>query len=562
MRQKTKPMKKNLELLSILVPFLKPYWKKLILVLILLPISSISFSIQPVIMQRAIDGPLSQANYQGLWVFALALAVAVGINFLVQIWQFWLVNIIGQDIITSLRLKMFSHLERLPMTFFDKTPVGRSVSRITSDLEQLSESLAGGLVLVVLDFLNIFTIFIFMLYLNPALALIISSFLIPIYFLANFYQDKFRQANLDSRQELAKLNSFLQQNIVGISVVHALNSIQKSMKIFDANNKKYFKANDQSIKADAQLSALIELVSLLSIVCLLWFSLKVVDTSFKIPISIGIILAFVQYTQSLFEPIRNLTDKFTVIQSAFTALERVKQILDEREDIFDIKNPQSIPGLHTTENQPLIEFKDVWFKYSLNSPWVLKGINFKIFAGQKIAFVGKTGSGKSTIIKLMTRLYEVTNGEIFIAGINIKNIAQDELRAFIATIHQDSYIFSGDLQQNIQLNRNYSKIDWKLVTELIQKTSLKLDTKLSERATNISSGEEQLINFARVFSAHPEVIILDEASAKIDIKTENYLQEVLENNIKNKTIIYVAHRLETITHCDRIYTIYDGKIIN
>lgn len=553
---------KNLELLKTLKPFLRPYLKKLFLVLLLLPLSSISFSIQPVIMQRAIDGPLSKGDFAGLWVFALALGLAVMFNFFVQIWQFWLVNIIGQDLIASLRLKIFSHLERLPMSFFDRTPVGRSVSRITSDLEQLSESLAGGLVLVVLDLLNIVTILVFMLYLSPVFALVVSAFLIPIYFLSLYYQEKFRKANLDSRQELAKLNSFLQQNIVGISVVHALNSIKKSMRIFDDNNKKYFQANDQSIKADAQLSALIELVSLLAIVCLIWLSLKIIDSTIHIPISIGIILAFIQYTQSLFEPIRNLTDKFTVIQSAFTALERVNQILEEKEDIFDIKNPRKIPALNTLENQPLIEFKNVWFRYSASSPWVLENINLKIFPGQKVAFVGKTGAGKTSIIKLMTRLYEVTSGEILLGGINIKDIAQDDLRAFIGTVHQDSYIFAGDLLHNIQLNRDYSQIDWSLVNELLSKSSLKLETKLSERATNISSGEEQLINFARVFSANPPVIILDEASAKIDVKTENHLQQVLTKHIKNKTLIYVAHRLETISHCDRIYTLERGKIID
>ena len=553
---------KNLELLKILKPFLKPYQKKLFLVLLLLPLSSISFSIQPVIMQRAIDGPLSKGDFSGLWVFALALGLAVLFNFFAQIWQFWLVNIIGQDLIASLRLKIFSHLERLPMSFFDKTPVGRSVSRITSDLEQLSESLAGGLVLVVLDLLNIVTILVFMLYLSPVFALVVSSFLIPIYFLSIYYQEKFRKANLDSRQELAKLNSFLQQNIVGISVVHALNSIKKSMRIFDDNNKKYFQANDQSIKADAQLSALIELVSLLAIVCLILLSLKIIDSTFHIPISIGIILAFIQYTQSLFEPIRNLTDKFTVIQSAFTALERVNQILEEKEEIFDIKNPLKIPALNTLQNQPLIEFKNVWFRYSPNLPWVLQNINLKIYPGQKVAFVGKTGAGKTSIIKLMTRLYEVTSGEILLGGVNIKDIAQDDLRAFIGTVHQDSYIFAGDLLHNIQLNRNYSQIDWSLVQDMLSKSSLKLETQLSERATNISSGEEQLINFARVFSAHPPVIILDEASAKIDVKTENHLQQVLTKHIKNKTLIYVAHRLETISHCDRIYTLERGKIID
>lgn len=546
-------MKSNLELLKIIVPFLAPYKKQILIVFAMLPLSSVSFSVQPVIMQRAVDGPLTEGNINGLGIFVLALLLAVIINFVTQIVQFWLINSIGQNVIAEARYKLFAHLERLPMSFFDRTPVGRSVSRITSDMEQLSESLAGGLVMVALDAMSVITIFVFMLYLNVHLTLMVSVFLIPIYYASNYYQEKFREANLNARNELSKLNSFLQQNIVGISVVHALSSIEKSMRIFADNNRRYFKANDDSIKADAQLSALIELVSLLAIVALVWISMKIIGGSFATSISVGIILAFLQYTQSLFEPIRNLTERFTVIQSAFTALERIKQLLDEKQEIKDIAKPKSLSreSFTTVSATPIIEFNDVWFRYAENSPWVLQGVNCKIHQGEKIAFIGKTGSGKTTIIKLLTRLYEPSRGSIKVCGIDIRELKQDELRTHMGTVHQDSYIFAGDLLQNIQLNRKDADIDWKLVEEILRKTSLSLTTKVSERATNISSGEEQVINFARVFAANPSVIIFDEASSKIDVRTENHLQELLEKYIKNKTVIYIAHRLETLSHVTR-----------
>lgn len=548
-----KKMKSNLELLKIIVPFLAPYKKQILIVFAMLPLSSVSFSVQPVIMQRAVDGPLTEGNINGLGIFVLALLLAVIINFVTQIVQFWLINSIGQNVIAEARYKLFAHLERLPMSFFDRTPVGRSVSRITSDMEQLSESLAGGLVMVALDAMSVITIFVFMLYLNVHLTLMVSVFLIPIYYASNYYQEKFREANLNARNELSKLNSFLQQNIVGISVVHALSSIEKSMRIFADNNRRYFKANDDSIKADAQLSALIELVSLLAIVALVWISMKIIGGSFATSISVGIILAFLQYTQSLFEPIRNLTERFTVIQSAFTALERIKQLLDEKQEIKDIAKPKSLSreSFTTVSATPIIEFNDVWFRYAENSPWVLQGVNCKIHQGEKIAFIGKTGSGKTTIIKLLTRLYEPSRGSIKVCGIDIRELKQDELRTHMGTVHQDSYIFAGDLLQNIQLNRKDADIDWKLVEEILRKTSLSLTTKVSERATNISSGEEQVINFARVFAANPSVIIFDEASSKIDVRTENHLQELLEKYIKNKTVIYIAHRLETLSHVTR-----------
>ena len=252
---------RDLKLFKLIIPFFKPYHVQVWIIILLLPISSFTYSFQPIIIQKAVDGPLLSGSLDGLWIYVLYLALIVAVNFFVQVYQLWLVNSVGQNLVADLRSALFSHLESMSMSWFDRTPVGRSVSRITSDVEQLAESFAGGLALVVLDAFNIIGIFIFMFYLNFKLSILISISVIPIIFCSIYFQDKYRKANFNSRVELAKLNSFLQQNIVGISVVQVLNSANKSMEKFSKANQKYFKANDNCVKADAQLSAITEMIS-------------------------------------------------------------------------------------------------------------------------------------------------------------------------------------------------------------------------------------------------------------------------------------------------------------
>ena len=546
----------NLSLVRISYPFLKPYFWQIASALIVLPLSSFTYSVQPLILQKAIDNLLVHGNYSQLWIYVLVLLLAVVFNFFLQVYQFLVMNKVGQNVVANIRLALFSHLEQLSMSFFDKTPVGRSVSRITSDMEQLAESFVGGLVLILLDIFNIIGILLFMFYLNWQLSLAVSIFLIPIYFMTEYYQEMYRKANLEARRELAKLNSFLQQNVVGITVVQALNSAQKSMEKFAENNLKYFKANDESIKADARLSAGIEAISLIAIAALIFVS------SFPVllnhGLSIGVILAFIQYAQSLFEPIRNLSDRFTVVQAAFTSIERMQELLDEPIEISD-----GLRELTADNHQPIIEFKNISFKYSSDDDhWVLRDLSFQVKQGQKLAIVGRTGSGKSTIIKLLTRLYEPQQGSILINGIDINQYKQSDLREMVAVIHQDSYIFAGDLEANVSLGRDVSKLNMALVYPFLDAApNLKMATVLSERGGNISSGEEQVLNFARAVVTDPQILVLDEATAKIDLKTERQIQTAMKGFLQNKTAIIIAHRLETIRNCDVILCLDSGRIV-
>ena len=547
---------KDLELLKLIAEFAKPYRKVLLLSLILLPLSSIAFSLQPYLMQRAIDGPLKAGNYTELQIYIVIFLGAILFNFFIHLMQIYVINSTAQKIITDIRLKLFDHLEKLPMTFFDKNPVGRSVTRLTSDVEQLSDSFAGGMISVIIDCLNIITIIVFMLVINWKLCLCIVSFLVPVAFLARHFQNSFRKSNHVARQKLSVLNSFLQQNIVGISVVQMLNCADKNKRIFDVSNQEYFKANDKSIWADASFSAGIELVSILSVLALLFLSKEILLSQ---ALTIGVLISFLQYAQSLFEPVRNLSDRFTIIQSGFTAAERINELLKETGAIQDNENAETeINNSRDVKSEYLIEFNDVWFRYSdsEDSPWILKGVSFKIKPHEFVAIVGATGSGKSSIIKLLTRLYEPQQGEIKINGHDLKDIPLADLRKFTGVIHQDSYIFAGDLRSNIELRRKDINLD--RAKPFLNKLNMNLDTKLNERATNISSGEEQLINFARAIVSEPELLILDEATAKIDLNTEAFIQEELEHFRKNRTLLVVAHRLETIKNADKVISIQAG----
>lgn len=557
--------KSNLQLLNLLLPYFKPHALKIGFSLLLLPVASATFAAQPFILQKAIDDSLKSFDLEKLYFYVALLIGAVLVNFFAQVLQFWFINQVGQNSVADLRLNLFSHLQRLPMTYFDKTPVGRSVSRVTSDVEQLSESFAGGLILVILDVFNILAILCFMFFLNWKLSLAVSFFLIPIYLLSIKYQSMFRKSNLEARKKLSELNSFLQQNVVGINVVHALNSAQKSMDKFAKSNKEYFEANDISIKADSQLSALIELVSIIALLTMIFLSSMILKNNV---ITIGMILAFLQYTQSLFEPIRNLSDRFTIIQSAFTAAERVDQLLDEKEevDMGEIKEVVLKENLFQGQNisfrysRPL-DTKNEFNQKQVFTDWVLKDLEFNFKRSKKYALVGRTGSGKSTIIKLLTRLYEIESGELKFCGEAINNFSKETLRSNIAVIHQDSYIFAGSLRENIRLNRKEEKLDWEFIKPLLALTNLNLDMELSERATNISSGEAQVINFARALITKPDIIVLDEATAKIDIQTEKTLQTFLEDYLQDKTAIIIAHRLETIKNCDEILFLKNGSVI-
>ncbi len=538
----------DLKLIKIALDFLKPYWRQVLLILILLPLTAFCYSMQPLIIQRAIDGPLAKLDIHGLQFYVLALIAFVVLNFTLQVLQFRVMNFLGQTLVAHIRTELFVHLEYLSMSFFDRTPVGRSVSRLTSDIEQLAESFAGGLVLLALDVFNILGILVCMFYLNWKLSLALLVFLLPIYWVTDYFQELYRKSNLEARKQLANLNSILQQNIIGIPVIHLSNSAEKNKAKFAEKNTSYFKANDISIKADAQLTAAIELLSLIALAAMIYLSSNLIEYG----LSIGVVIAFLQYSQTLFDPIRNLSERFTVIQSAMTGLERMQELLDEP---IMIKDPV-VQELHhidisSKNNIPLVEFNKVSFRYNHDSNWILKDFDLQVFKGQRVGIKGKTGSGKTTLAKLLTRLYEADEGLVKFNGVDIKQIKQESLRQAIAIVHQDIYIFAGDLAANISLGKD---VDWDRIQPILEHTSCTLESNLSERGLNISAGEQQLINLARALVLDPQLLILDEATAKIDPHSEASIEQLLDDFMAkgDKTLMIIAHRPNSLKKCDLV----------
>lgn len=547
----------NWDLAKLLAPFLKPYIVRVVLILLLLPLGSFAFSVQPLIIQKAIDGPLKDLQsgaYEALTPYVFALVGAIVATFVIQITMLYSINKLGQLMVTDIRYKLFSHLESLPMAFFDQVPVGRNVTRITNDMESLAESFAGGLILTMVDLVNAAGIIFFMLYLDLKLSLAVIFLLLPMYFLAVHFQSVYRQANLKARAELSRLNSFLQQNVIGIEIVQALNSASKSMRRFAENNQKYFDANDTSVKADAQFSASIEFVSITAIAILIFLSEHILLSG--LGLSIGVLVAFLQYTQSLFDPIRNLSDRFTIIQSGFTSAERILALLQEPEAIKDPEHPISLAVLQSKHGDsfPTLEFENIYFRYSEDSAWVFEDFSMVLEPGETLAITGRTGSGKSTIIKLLTRLYEIESGSIKINGVDIRDFKQSDLRQFITSIHQESYTFEGDLRSNIVMGREDVELSLaEPFLEILKDKGLELDSSLDSRAKNISAGSEQVINFARAIISKPKIIVLDEATANMDLQTEALVLGALKKyqETNNVTLISIAHRLDTVADYNR-----------
>ncbi|MBD2690553.1 ABC transporter ATP-binding protein [Anabaena catenula] len=495
--------------------------------------------------------------------------------------QGYLVQKLGQKITAAIREDLFHHVTSLAVRFFDRTPVGKLITRLTSDVESLGDVFATGAIGIVSDLFSMLVIIGLMFSLQWQLAGLLLLILLPITWVIIYFQQQYRKANYKAREELSKLNSQLQENIVGINVVQLFRREQFNAELFRATNNQYVKELDYTIWYDSAVSATLEWISLIAIAGVLWIGgLLLLDKN----ITFGILSAFILYAQQLFDPLRNFAEKFTVIQSGFTAVERVSDILDERIEISDILHPQSsilnvnlgyideiINSLESQNFTPRdelgeIRFEHVWFAYK-DDDYVIKDLDFTIHPGEKIALVGPTGAGKSSIIRLLCRLYEPTQGRILIDGVDIRDIPQAELRRYMAVILQEAFLFAGDVKSNITLGDSYTFAEIQQaaektnVAEFIDQLPQGYDTQLRERGTNISSGQKQLLAFARAAIRNPQILVLDEATASLDVGTEALVQQALNQLLTKRTAIIIAHRLSTIRNVDRIFVLKRGELI-
>jgi ATP-binding cassette, subfamily B, multidrug efflux pump len=559
-----------------LFPYLGSHRKALVTALGLLIPLSIAGAIQPLIIGQAI----SLLRGENTWFFLKDLALQQGLNLLIGLMlgailvrlafaatQGYIIQKIGQEITATIRKDLFKHVTSLSSSFFDRAPVGKLVTRMTSDVEALGDVFASGAIGVVSDFIYILTIVVIIYAVEWRLASMLLLMLIPVSALIIYFQRQFRRANYQGREELSKLNSILQENIAGINVVQLFRRERFNSEMFRSINERYRQAIDKTIFHESAISATLEWISLVAIAAVLWLGGSfILDKS----LNFGTLSTFILYAQILFNPIKQFADKFTTFQSGFTAIERISELMAEPIDIRDseisLQNSLSQQKEINQRRSGEIRFENVWFGYK-EDEFVLKNLNFIINPGEKIALVGPTGAGKSSIIRLLCRLYEPTKGRILVDGIDIRDIPQAELRRYVGVILQESFLFAGDVKRNITLGESYpiEQIEESArltnIDRFIEQLPQGYDTQLRERGSNLSGGQRQLLAFARVAIRNPSVLVLDEATSSLDVGTEASIQEALDRLLVNRTAIIIAHRLSTIRNVDRIFVLKQGELI-
>ncbi|TCS87499.1 ATP-binding cassette subfamily B protein/subfamily B ATP-binding cassette protein MsbA [Keratinibaculum paraultunense] len=487
-------------------------------------------------------------------IFLLAIIVVFILNYL----QTYVLNYTGQKIIFNIRQDLYSHIQSLSLSYFDKNPVGRLVTRVTNDAETLNEMYTGVLINLFKDVFILVGIIIVMLKMNYKLALISFS-LIPLILIASIvFRKKIREVYRLGRVQLAKINSTLNENITGMKTIQIFKKEEKISKQFDEINTAYLNTAKKEVNLHAIFRPSIEIINSLGLVTLVYYGSGQVISGY---IEFGVLYAFIDYLQKFFQPILDLTEKYNILQAAMASSEKIFSILDEDDMIENTNNPVPIKEL-----KGKIEFKNVWFAYE-DENWVLKDVSFTINPGEIVAFVGATGAGKSSIINLITRFYDIQKGEILIDGVNIKKYDKFELRKHIGVVLQDVFLFTGTIKDNIRLNNyNISDEEIKQIAKyvnahhFIEKLPRQYDEPVMERGATLSAGEKQLLAFARTLAFDPSILILDEATSNIDTETELLIQDALQKLIKGRTTIAVAHRLSTIQNSDKIIVLKNGVI--
>lgn len=546
------------KLIKRLLVYLQPFKGYVFLSLFILLVITAAELIEPIIIKIAIDKNIAQGDLRGLSMTGVAFILTLLVQSLGLYGHRYLSSWLGQKMMYDIRVQVFSHIQKLPLSFFDKNPVGRLVTRATNDIETLNDMLSSGIVAIFGDVVVIVGIVSVMLRLNWQLALVTFAVL-PFLFLAtDIFRRKIRGAYRDMRLRLARINSFLQENITGMATVQVFNREEQNSSQFREHNNSFKEASLRTIRYHGIFFPLISLLTSVSTSLIIWYGGGAV---LRHTLSLGVLVAFMQYVRRFFRPLQDLADKYNSLQAAMASSERVFKLLDE-------PIQQSLHGRpeRLVNGVGKIEFEDVSFAYN-SDDYVLRDISFVIKPGEKIAVVGATGAGKTSIISLINRMYEPTQGRILLNGADITHVDFHELRTRIGIVLQDVFIFSGTVRDNIGLgDKSISEAEIIRAAERVNAHKFisafedGYDHILTERGSNLSVGQKQLLSFARVLAFNPEILILDEATSSVDTETEALISTAIHELMRNRTSIIIAHRLSTIRDVDRIIVLHKGKI--
>ena len=500
----------------------------------------------------------------GLILVSLAFTVSLLLSFGLQYAQVRIMQWVGQETMYDLRKEIFEHLQRLPVSFFDRSPIGRLVTRVTTDVDALNDLFASGVVAMLNDVVLLIAMAVMLFRWHRYLALVTFSPLPFMIILTYFFRNKVRGANRRIRTAIARINAFLQEHISGMAVVQLFNREEKSRRQFEKLNRVHMDAYKDAIDAFAFFYPAVEFLSWGGIALIYWTGgLRILAGE----LTIGVLISFMMYAQRFFRPIQDLSEKFNILQTAMAASERIFRLLDQP---LPVMAPVQVERLPDPRGE--IEFRNVWFAYHggaepRDQDWVLRDVSFRIAPGQTLAIVGHTGAGKTTIIQLLLRFYEIQRGQILLDGIDIREMDAQDLRQLFGIVLQDPFLFTGTLESNVKLGTEH--IDRAGVESAIREVGLGpflsaqpqgIDTPVTERGSTLSVGQRQLVSFARALAHNPKFLILDEATSSVDTKTEILIREALGRLLEGRTAVVIAHRLSTIQHADRILVFHKGRL--
>lgn len=541
-----------------LIAYMKPYAHWVIFDLLLV-LGLTAFDLyRPMLVGDAIDTFGANGDYDVIIATAIKYAVVLALSFAFNIAQTWILQKTGQNIILQMRKDLYRHIQSLGSRYFDITPVGKLVTRVTNDVEALNEMYSGILVQLFRNIVKIVGLAGVMLVLDVRLAAI-SFVLMPLVIgLTVLCQKIARNIYRLYRTRLTDINTFLSEHLSGMKIIQIFGRQERKFEEFHDKNTKLYKAFYREMLMYAVFRPLIYILSILSLMIVLWFGSKNV---FDEIISVGTLYIFSNYIRSFFDPIQELAEQFSTLQSSIASAEKIFTVMDEDEFIPEVENPKQ-PDKITGK----IEFDHVWFAYD-GENYVLKDVSFVINPGEKVAFVGATGAGKSSILNLIGRYYDIQKGHIYIDGIDIRQLSKKQLRSAIGQMQQDVFIFEGDVAYNIRLNDDditdaqvKAAAEYVNASHFIEKLPQGYHEPVTERGATFSAGERQLLSFARTLAHNPSILVMDEATANIDTETEILIQEALEKLMDGRTTIMVAHRLSTIQHADCIMVMHKGRI--